>query len=105
MKKSLLLLYGVGNGQVKYGGGDFPESVLGMPVKKILLPGFYRRERTKYQNLGIAVIKRRKRMIYHIVFLSWVIFTIAENLWDVKGRRRSRKDCEKIIKIFKKQLI
>ena len=40
--------------------------------KKILFPGFYWRERTKYQNLGIAVIKRRKRMIYHIVFLSWV---------------------------------
>ena len=101
MKKSLFFLYGVGNGQVKYGGGDFPESVLGMPVKKILFPGFYRRERTKYQNLRIAVIKRREKDDISYVFLSWVIFTIAENLWDVKGRRRLRKDCEKIIKIFK----
>lgn len=42
-----------------------------MPVIKLVLSGFYRRQRTQNQNLGAAVINRgewvRNMLIFHVI--------------------------------------
>lgn len=54
------LLDGCGNRFFCNMGKDFPESVLGMSVVKLLLTGFDRGEGSQNQNLGILTEHRRK---------------------------------------------
>ena len=75
-QQSLFILRGLRHRFFKQAGHQFPEAVLGMAVVKILFPGFYRGEASKYQYAGCLIVNGTQRVAYPGVACRKLIFNV-----------------------------